>query len=44
MAPSVKRPRRNISKNIPKHINRENLAAATAASECGTAKLERIII
>lgn len=44
MAQSDESPRENISRNIPKHIYRENVAAATAASECGTAKLERIMM
>ncbi len=37
-------PPRNHPKNISKDIYRENLAAAIAASECGTAKLERIMM
>ena len=42
MAQSYECPRENISRNILYHFYRENLAAALAASECGTAKLERI--
>ena len=44
MAQSDESPRENISRNVPKHIYRENVAAAKAASECGTAKLERIMM
>ena len=44
MAQSDESPRKNISRKIPKHIYRENVAAATAASECGTAKLDRIMM
>lgn len=44
MAPSVKGPRTNISRDILDHFYRENLAAASAASECGTAKLERMMM
>ena len=44
MAQSDECPRENISRNIPKHIYRENVAAALAASECGTAKLERMMM
>lgn len=42
MAQSDEKPRENISRNIQKNNNRKNFAAALAASECGTAKLERI--
>ena len=44
MAQSDESPRENISRNILKYIYRENFAAALAASECGTAKLDRIIM
>lgn len=44
MAQSDESPRENISRNISKDIDRENLAAAIAASECGTAKLERMMM
>jgi len=43
MAQSYECPREIISRNIPKHIYREDIAAASAASECGTAKLERMM-
>jgi hypothetical protein len=44
MAQSDESPRENISRNISKHVYREILAAATAASECGTAKLEHMMM
>ena len=33
-----------MSRNILNHVYRENLAAASAASECGTAQLGRIVM